>query len=69
MVRANFIACAESFDYAKGAQPTGGDPKIGEEKILSHECHSCHEIPGILVNAERKGPSLKHWARRSKIAD
>ena len=61
--------CADSFDYAKGAQMTGGDPQIGKEKIVSHDCHSCHEIPGVPVNANRKGPDLKHWGRRSRIVD
>jgi cytochrome c len=60
-------SCAEKFDYAKGAAMTGGDPNAGKEKIIVHDCHSCHEIPGIPVNPDRRGPSLKHWARQSMI--
>jgi cytochrome c2 len=63
------VACADKFDYSKGAQLTGGNPEVGREKIVAHDCHSCHEIPGIPVNANRKGPDLKHWSRRSKIAN
>lgn len=62
------IACADKFDYARGASMTGGDPEAGKQKIVLHDCHSCHEIPGIPVNPDRKGPDLKHWSRRSTIA-
>lgn len=47
---------------------TGGDPQAGKEKIVLHDCHSCHEIPGIPLNRDRSGPSLKHWAEQSTIA-
>ena len=68
-IMASLLGCADSFDYAKGAQMTGGDPQVGKEKVISHDCHSCHEIPGVPVNANRKGPGLTHWSRKSKIAD
>ena len=60
--------CGNKFDYAKGAEMTGGDPQAGREKIIVHDCHSCHEIPGVPLNPQRKGPSLKHWAGQSTIA-
>jgi len=66
---AGLVACADRFDYAKGARLTGGNPETGREKIVAHDCHSCHEIPGVPVNANRKGPDLKHWSRRNKIAN
>ena len=65
---AALIACADSFDYAKGASMTGGDPNAGREKIILHDCHSCHLIPGVPVNRDSKGPALKHWSRQSTIA-
>lgn len=61
-------SCSERFDYDKGASMTGGDPKAGLEKIILHDCHSCHVIPGIPVNRDSRGPALKHWATRSTIA-
>ena len=61
-------SCADRFDYTRGAQMTGGDPQVGREKIILHDCHSCHAIPGIPVNADSRGPALKHWSRRSTIA-
>jgi cytochrome c len=60
-------ACVETFNYERGASMTGGDPQAGKQKIVLHDCHSCHEIPGVTVNADRRGPSLKHWARQSSI--
>jgi cytochrome c2 len=63
-----FVACSQTFDYEHGASMTGGDPAVGKEKIVLHDCHFCHEIPGIPVNRDRRGPSLKHWARQSTIA-
>ena len=48
---------------------TGGDPQNGKEKIILHDCHSCHVIPGIPVNADSRGPALKHWSRRNTIAN
>lgn len=62
------VGCAESFDYAKGASMTGGDPNAGREKIILHDCHSCHYIPGVPENRDRKGPSLKHWSRQKMIS-
>jgi cytochrome c len=62
------IACAQTFNYERGASMTGGDPQAGKDKIVLHDCHSCHEIPGIPLNSDRRGPSLKHWARQSTIA-
>ena len=62
------FACADRIDYNKGASLTGGDPQAGKEKIIRHDCHSCHAIPGIPVNADARGPALNHWARRSTIA-
>jgi cytochrome c2 len=58
-------SCAQGFNYGRGASMTGGDPQAGKQKIVLHDCHSCHEIPGIPLNAQRRGPSLKHWARQS----
>jgi len=60
--------CADKFDFERGASMTGGDPQAGREKIILHDCHSCHEIPGVPVNRDAKGPSLKHWSRQAKIA-
>ena len=62
------ISCSQTFNYKRGASMTGGDPQVGKEKIVLHDCHSCHEIPGIPVNRDRRGPSLKHWAKQSTIA-
>ena len=62
------VACSQTFNFERGASMTGGDPQAGKEKIVLHDCHSCHEIPGIPLNRDRKGPSLKHWARQSTIA-
>jgi cytochrome c2 len=62
------VGCSDKFDYERGASMTGGDPKTGKEKIVLHDCHSCHEIPGIPINRDAHGPSLKHWSRRSTIA-
>jgi len=62
------VACAQTFNYERGASMTGGDPAAGKEKIVVHDCHSCHEIPGIPVNPDRRGPSLKHWSKQSTIA-
>jgi cytochrome c len=62
------LGCSQTFNYERGASMTGGDPQAGREKIVLHDCHSCHEIPGIPVNRDRRGPSLKHWARQSTIA-
>lgn len=62
------VACSQTYNYERGASMTGGDPQAGKEKIVLHDCHSCHEIPGVPVNAQRRGPSLKHWARQSTIA-
>jgi len=62
------ISCSQTFNYERGASMTGGDPQVGKEKIVLHDCHSCHEIPGIPVNRDRRGPSLKHWAKQSTIA-
>ena len=62
------LGCSDKFDYAGGASMTGGDPQAGMQKIIVHDCHSCHEIPGIPLNRDRKGPSLKHWAKQSTIA-
>ncbi len=61
------LACSQTFNYERGASMTGGDPQAGKEKIVVHDCHSCHEIPGIPVNPQRRGPSLKHWAKQSTI--
>jgi cytochrome c len=61
-------ACSDTFDYAKGAQRTGGDPQAGREKIILHDCHSCHAIPGIPVNRDSRGPALTHWSRQRTIA-
>jgi cytochrome c2 len=63
-----FISCSEKFDYDKGTRMTGGDPKAGMEKIILHDCHSCHVIPGIPVNRDSRGPALKHWASHTTIA-
>ena len=60
--------CADRIDYSKGASVTGGTPAAGKEKIILHDCHSCHAIPGVALNANRRGPALTHWARRSMIA-
>jgi cytochrome c len=62
------VACSQTFNYERGASMTGGDPQAGKEKIVLHDCHSCHEIPGIPVNRDVRGPSLKHWAKQSTIA-
>lgn len=62
------LACSQTFNYERGASMTGGDPQAGKDKIVVHDCHSCHEIPGIPVNSQRRGPSLKHWAKQSTIA-
>jgi len=64
----SLLGCSQTFNYERGASMTGGDPQAGREKIVLHDCHSCHEIPGIPVNRDRRGPSLKHWARQSTIA-
>jgi cytochrome c len=61
-------SCADKFDYARGAQMTGGDPQAGKEKIIVHDCHSCHAIPGIPLNTDSRGPALKHWSRQTTIA-
>ena len=61
-------SCAEKFDYARGSMLTGGDPNAGREKIVLHDCHSCHIIPGIPVNRDARGPALRHWARQATIA-
>ena len=61
-------ACSGKIDYEHGASMTGGDPAAGKDKIILHDCHSCHDIPGIPVNRDTRGPSLKHWSRRSTIA-
>lgn len=47
---------------------TGGNPNAGKEKIILHDCHSCHAIPGVPVNREARGPSLKHWSHQGMIA-
>lgn len=62
------VGCSDSFDYAKGASMTGGDPQVGREKIVLHDCHSCHIIPGVPVNRDSRGPALKHWSKQSTIA-
>jgi cytochrome c2 len=62
------ISCADKFDYQRGAAMTGGDPTVGREKIVLHDCHSCHEIPGVPINRDAKGPALKHWSRQRTIA-
>lgn len=62
------VACAQTFNYQRGTSLTGGDPQAGKEQIVMHDCHSCHEIPGIPVNRYRRGPSLKHWAKQNTIA-
>ena len=59
--------CVDQVDYSKGGSVAGGDPAAGKEKIVLHDCHSCHEIPGVPLNANRRGPALTHWARRSMI--
>jgi cytochrome c len=64
-----FSSCGERFDYDKGASMTGGNPKTGMEKIVLHDCHSCHVIPGIPVNRDSRGPALKHWASRTMIVN
>jgi len=61
-------ACADKFDYEHGARMTGGDPNVGRDKVILHDCHSCHQIPGIPLNRDAKGPSLKHWSRKKLIA-
>jgi len=65
---AGLTACSEKFDYDRGAAMTGGDPAQGREKVVLHDCHSCHEIPGIPINREARGPSLRHWSRSRTIA-
>ena len=62
------LSCANKIDYAKGASLTGGDPAAGKDKIILHDCHSCHVIPGIPENANSRGPTLRHWGGRSTIA-
>jgi cytochrome c2 len=61
-------ACTDRFDYTRGASMTGGDPNAGRDKIILHDCHSCHEIPGLPINRDARGPSLKHWSRQRMIA-
>ena len=62
------VCCTQTFNYQRGESMTGGDPARGKEKIVLHDCHSCHEIPGVPLNPDRRGPSLKHWSRQSTIA-
>jgi cytochrome c2 len=63
-----FAACSSSgFDFAKGTSLTGGNPQVGKEKIVLHDCHSCHVIPGVEGDAHVLGPTLDHWSRRSSI--
>jgi cytochrome c len=65
-----FVACSSNgFDYARGTSLTGGNPQIGKEKIVLHDCHSCHVIPGIEGDAHVLGPNLDHWSRRATIAN
>ena len=61
------LGCADRIDYAKGAALSGGDPAAGKEKIILHDCHSCHVIPGVPESGSR-GPTLAHWATRRTIA-
>lgn len=60
--------CADKFDYERGANMTGGNASVGRDKVILHDCHSCHEIPGVPLNRDARGPSLKHWSRRRTIA-
>ena len=58
------------FDGAEktAARPTGGNPKIGRDKILYYGCESCHTIPGIRGAMGMVGPPLDHIASRTYIA-
>jgi cytochrome c len=55
-------------DFIKGQEMTGGDPQAGKQAIVMHDCHSCHEIPGIEGDQHVQGPTLGHWAAQSSIA-
>lgn len=64
-----FVTRSSGFDYARGASVTGGDPQAGKQKIVVHDCHSCHVIPGIEGDARLLGPTLDHWSGRDTILD
>jgi cytochrome c len=52
----------------RAARLTGGNPKIGRDKILYYGCESCHTIPGVRGAKGMVGPPLDHIASRTYIA-
>jgi cytochrome c1 len=58
-----------TFDFARGAHLTGGDPQLGRKKLADHSCVSCHIVPGVPNATGNLAPSLASWSKQGKIVD
>ncbi len=66
---ASLCGCSSgAINVAQGQKMTGGDAAAGKQALLLHDCHSCHEIPGIEGDKNLQGPPLERWATRKTIA-
>jgi len=66
-----FAACNwfRTFDFARGARLTGGDPQAGKQQMKMRSCGSCHFIPGVFRADGKSAPSLAHWHSRDDFLD
>jgi cytochrome c len=68
LLAATLTGCSGgAIDFAQGQRMTGGDAAAGKHALITHDCHSCHEIPGIDGDKNLQGPALEHWAARTTI--
>lgn len=62
------LSSCTSSRIEAATKATGGNPRLGREKISRYGCPACHEIPGIRTATGRVGPPLDHVAGRTFLA-
>jgi cytochrome c1 len=55
-------------DERAAIRATGGNPRLGKDKIRYYGCSGCHTIPGIEEADGKVGPPLSNFALRIYIA-
>lgn len=69
MVALGLAACGgEEKRFADAAALTGGDARLGREKIRAYGCGSCHTVPGVPGARSMVGPPLTGMTGRMYIA-
>lgn len=62
------LAGCQQDDASGRSTVATGNPKLGQDLLVSYGCGSCHTIPGVKGADALVGPPLTSFSKRSYIA-